>query len=256
MADELTSWARPHHRPTGAKALLFYIAYGDIQPAGALSRSRYRSGGVPAGCKLSQYSRPRDAETVEHFQSGYVWNEFRGDSPALAGAVADAPACMILRGEIGDPPTLDYLRDAVGLLTYLLDGGAVAIYDPQMFKWWSPDAWREHVFEPGVPVPRQHAVILISEEPTPDRLWVHTRGMRKFARPDLSVHGVPHDRLDAVVEMCDRFINLQALGGVIAEGEAVRMASLPPGGSARHGGHVDDPDFNNVHVHIVWPDPI
>jgi hypothetical protein len=33
------------------------------------------------------------------------------------------------------------------------------------------------------------------------------------------------------------------------------MATLPPGGAARHGGDLDDPDFNNVHLEIVWPDP-
>jgi hypothetical protein len=171
---------------------------------------------------------------------------------------------MVLRGSQPDPPTLDYLRDSVGLLTYVLDCGGCAVYDPQSFDWCPPDRWRHRVFEPAGPVPRHHVVILISDEeehqqPDPSvrsPVWFHTRGMRKFGRPDLSVHDVPPDHVDAVTDLCNRFIELQAFGGVIPEGQEVRMAALPPGGVARHGGSLDDPDFNNVHVEIVWRPPL
>jgi hypothetical protein len=55
--------------------------------------------------------------------------------------------------------------------------------------------------------------------------------------------------------LCGRFIEHQAFGAVIPEGQSVRMASLPPDGVAHHGGDLDDPDFNNVHVELVWPEP-
>ena len=32
------------------------------------------------------------------------------------------------------------------------------------------------------------------------------------------------------------------------------MSGLPPGGVCLHGGSVDDPDFNNVHIEIEWAD--
>jgi hypothetical protein len=32
------------------------------------------------------------------------------------------------------------------------------------------------------------------------------------------------------------------------------MDSLPAGLMCHHGGSVEDPDFNNVHVEIRWPD--
>jgi hypothetical protein len=141
-------------------------------------------------------------------------------------------------------------------LTYLLDNGVCAIYDPQMFHWWSPEQWRERIFEPASPVPRRHVVILYSpEEQSPELLWVHTRGMRKFGRPDLSVRRIGAAHRDAVFDLCERFIEYQAFGAVIPEGQSVRMATLPPGGVAHHGGDLDDPDFNNVHVEFVWPEP-
>jgi hypothetical protein len=125
-----------------------------------------------------------------------------------------------------------------------------------MFHWWSPEQWRERIFAPAGPVPRHHVMVLYSqEEESPELIWVHTRGMRKFGRPDISVRRVGAAYLDAVIDLCQRFIEHQAFGAVIADGQSVRMASLPPGGVAQNGGDLGDPDFNNVHVEIVWPEP-
>jgi hypothetical protein len=77
--------------------------------------------------------------------------------------------------------------------------------------------------------------------------------MRKFGRPDVSIRGVPSDRREAAIDLCNRMIELQALGGSIEEGEAIRMASLPDGMTCHHQGTLDDPDFNNVHVAVRWP---
>jgi hypothetical protein len=77
--------------------------------------------------------------------------------------------------------------------------------------------------------------------------------MRKFGRPDLSIHAVPPSHRDAVIDLCNRFIELQALGGLIPEGQVIKMDSLP-GMTCHHGGDLDDPDFNNVHVEVRWPD--
>jgi hypothetical protein len=106
----------------------------------------------------------------------------------------------VLRGELEDQAELNYLRDAVGLLTFLLDHSGVAVCDPWMFHWWGPGEWMDRVFRPGGAVPRHHVVIFTSEEPEgPSPTWFHTRGMRKFGHPDLSVHGVPPEHREAVI---------------------------------------------------------
>jgi len=77
--------------------------------------------------------------------------------------------------------------------------------------------------------------------------------LRKFGRPDLSLHHVPDAYEKAAIELCNRFIELQALGGRIPEGQEVRMVSLPDGLVCHYQGSLDDPDFNNVHVEIRFP---
>jgi hypothetical protein len=93
---------------------------------------------------------------------------------------------------------------------------------------------------------------ITSQETTPALAWYHTRGMRKFGRPDLSIHNVPAKYHEAVIELCNRFIEFQAFGGIIEEGQAIRMKSLPEGMTCHHEGTLDDLDFNNFHVEIVW----
>lgn len=253
MATDLDSWERPHYERTDAQAFLFYVAFGDIAVDRAMSRSRYRSEGVPDGVEVRLFNVEEDEDYIAGFRSGYLWDRLLEDAPTLAHAVETAPGCALVLGTLDDPPTLDYLRDCVGLLTHFTDNGACAIYDPQMFQWWAPEDWREQIFDPAGPVPRQHTTILVSDDDIPGRMWIHTRGLRKFARPDISVRHIGPAWVDRIVEMCNRFIEHQAFGMVIPEAEEIAMEGLPPSGRAYHGGHLDDPQFNNLHVEIRWP---
>ena len=247
------NWDRPHFSPGGGNPFLFYVAFGSIDTGAEMSLTKYRSAGIPEGIELMRYSRASNSDFIQMFLDGYVWNEFKTRKPDLAAIVEAQPECIVLSGTVSDPPMLNYLRDSIGLLTFFLDNGGKAIYDPQKLEWYSSQSWREKVFGPTGPAPRQHVVILLSEEDDGETFWIHTRGMRKFGRPDISVRHVQRTMQPAVIDLCNRLIEFQALGAVIAEGQQIRMASLPSGGVAHHGGDLDDPDFNNFHIEICWP---
>ena len=249
----LPDWPRDHYRRTEQKAVLFYVAFGEFVPQLTLDVTKFRSSGLPPGCELTVLTRSKHKDYISNLCEGYVWNELRRERPELASNALAASACAALKGELDDPPTLNYFRDAIRVLAYLLEQGGCALYDPLQLRWWSPMEWRLEVFEPQQPRFNQHVVILTSEEDAAGTTWVHTRGLRKFARPEISVHHVGPIHLSAVIDLCDRFIHFQRRGGVIEEGQEVRVNGLPRGGIARHGGHLDDPNFNNIHVEIVWP---
>lgn len=258
MCEELEGWTRPYFQQAGGRPFVFYAVFGEFPCLPALDSLRYRTLGVPPGLVLGSYDRRDHPDVLSGFEEGYSWDELSGQDPDLARRVSGSGECLILRGDLDDRGDLDYLRDSVGLLTWLLDNGGVCLYDPQMFRWWWPEAWRRHVFEPAGPVPRQHVVILTSIEAESTSggeplTWFHTRGMRKFGRPDLSVHGVPPQYDEAVIDLFERFIEFQALGGAIAEAQKIRMRSLPPGMTCHHQGDLDDPEFNNIHVEITPP---
>jgi hypothetical protein len=53
--------------------------------------------------------------------------------------------------------------------------------------------------------------------------------MRKFGRPDISVHKVGPQHKDPIVDLCNRFIELLAFGGIVHDGQEVRLNSLHAG---------------------------
>lgn len=248
--DELPSWPRPHYQPGGGAPFLFYKLHGDFAAMPAISRSRYRTGGLPAG--IDSYLITRD-KAPGLFDLGLDERITSSLDPTLRAAIAAAPHAVIVRGQPATDDSLDYLRDTIGVVTAILEAGGVAMLDPQRFGWWAPAGWRAQVFEPARPRPWMHVVILVSDDETadaPGRRWVHTRGLRTFGRPDLSVRGVTDDELPVIQQLCNRFIELMALGAVVPEGQPVRMQALPGAWRCHHGGDLDDPDFNNVHLAI------
>ena len=188
-------------------------------------------------------------EVPGSFREGYTWEQLKLDSPEFAATIGEQTNCWVIRGQLQDAPTLNSFRDVIGFITYLLDEGGVCVYDPFIMKWWRPEEWREQIFDVASPAPHAHVVILCSEQGDGSQ-WFHTRGMRKFGRPDLSMHDVTTEHDAAVIELFNRFIELHALGGVLPEGQVVRMRGLPEGLRCFHGGDYDDPDFNNVHLEI------
>ena len=247
----LASWPRPHFQRGGGDAHLFYKVHGAFAGPPEVSRSRHRCAGTPPGCDLQHYSRASQPGVLEMgLDDEWPGRELRRTRPALAEALSRTDQCLLLRGEVKDPSTLDYFRDAVGLIMALLEAGGVAVFDPYMFTWWTAEEWRERAFAPAGPVPRHHVVILVSEEPEGADKWFHTRGLRKFGRPDLSVHGVTPDLEAGVTDLMNRFIEMLAFGVVVPEGQPVRMSALPEGWRCHHRGSLDDPDFNNRHIEI------
>ena len=257
---DLPTWGRPYHKPGGGDAFVFYVLFGEFPSTGLkASRDVYRAGGIPEGITTTRHDRGDQVEWFAGFLTGplgHLLDEESGDTD-LAAAVRAAHACLVITGTVADPPTLDYLRDVIGLVTCALDAGGVGVLDGTSLRWWSPMAWRRDIFVPEAPDLLKYADILVSEDAREARdertLWLHTRGMRKFGRPDLSVRGVRQPTIDAVIGLCNRFILLQALGDIVPEGQPVRLPGLPEGMICRHAGDFDDPDFNNVHLQVHWP---
>src|SRR5262249_47823920 len=120
MPTTLPDWPREHFKKPGGKPYLFYVVYGRFGEFPALSASKYRSNGTPPGLQLSQYGADHQPDVLSRFQEGYLWNNLKSRRPALARKIGNTEQCLILRGELDDSPTLNYLRDAVGLLTFLV----------------------------------------------------------------------------------------------------------------------------------------
>ncbi len=260
--DVPAAWQRPYHEPSGERgdALLFYVLFGDFAATLEnfdLDRERWRTSGLPPGGALDIYPNDGDPNgAFSAFLAGHLGILLDKEQPKVAPAVRAAPSCIRLLATLPDAADLIYLRDTLGLVTALLDSGrGVAVLDALALRWLTPEEWRSELWEPDAPQSTHHTTILVDEEEPEQRgeprsVWVHTRGLRKFGRPDISVRRVTQERFDLVVALCNRFIELQARGGLILDGQPLRIPDVPQDWRCRHAGDYDDPDFNNVHIAI------
>ncbi|MEW6161011.1 MAG: hypothetical protein AB1813_26580 [Verrucomicrobiota bacterium] len=248
MADELIPWARPHFQSGGGEAFLFFTIYGQFPSAIQVSAAAYRTTGLTDGIGLQKLARSKGHDFP--FTRGAIGGLLRPQRPDLFEQLRAAPECLILQGTVFDPPDLNYLRNAIGLVMYFLENGGVAALDPQQFKIYDAESWREEIFAPHTPQWLNHVSVFASAENAETTHWLHTRGLRKFGRPDLSMRGIAPNMQPAVLELFIELMGWQIEGGLISEGELFRRRTLPESFRAHHGGSLDDPDFNNVHVEL------
>ena len=132
MNLSIENWTRPYYASGGGDAFLFYVVYGPVPRDFSLSGSKYRCDAIPEGIELGSYGPTSHPETLDTFRSGYLWDKFQRTNSTVANDVANQTECLVIRGTISDPPDLIYLRNVVGFITWCLDSGGVAIFDPQM----------------------------------------------------------------------------------------------------------------------------
>ncbi|MDE2317471.1 MAG: hypothetical protein KGK06_13775, partial [Xanthomonadaceae bacterium] len=187
-------WPRPYWQAGADEdVLLQFYVFGKFDPHElVIPARRYGSPGLPPGVDLKRFQNLELRKWEGYPLSGTLGEIMRDEAPEAYEQARIAPDVLVIRGQLQDSPSLDYLRDTLGVLAALLDIGGRAILDPQIMGLFDADAWRARYLVPGGAPPRNHVLILRSDEPDDaGRSWVHTRGMRKFGRPDLSFRQVP-----------------------------------------------------------------
>ncbi|HJU07381.1 MAG TPA: hypothetical protein VJ727_02765 [Rhodanobacteraceae bacterium] len=248
--NEAAPWTRPYFWRSDARAMLLYFVFGEFPQELKLDIGRHGSAGLPAGITMHRFDKNTLAHWEGHPLRGALGELLRDDDPETFKAARAASECIMLRGEIDDSESLEYLRDTLGVVGALLDVGGTVVVDPQTLALFSANAWRERYADGGAS-PREHVLILAHDED--DGAWVRTRGMRKFARPDISIRGVPQAEVERAGALAMRLVELQAQGMRFVDGTALEIDGVPTGMTAHLAGSLEDPQFNNRHVEFVWP---
>jgi hypothetical protein len=247
-----TDWTRPHWSRDEAQAMLLYFVFGDFAEQLELNLSAHGSTGLPRGVEMRRIPKATLAHWDGHPLRGALGDILRDGNPAAFEAARKASGCLMLRGELPDADSLAYLRDTLGVVGALLDAGGVAVVDPQILEIFSAADWRARYGGAECSVPCNHVAILRQDDDK-DSAWIKTRGMRKFARLDVSVRQVPQDDMQRAGAVAARLVELQARGMRFGDGSKVDVDGLPDGLRLTRGGSLDDPAFNNTHLEIVWP---
>ncbi|MGC1549765.1 MAG: hypothetical protein WA777_14675 [Rhodanobacter sp.] len=249
----IPAWQRPHWQASDEEIRLQFYVFGKFEPVRVPSAG-YGSDGLPAGIEVTSHHHAALRQWEGYPLKGSMGRMFKDDAPEAYKLAVDAPEVLVVRGTIKDSAETGYLRDTFGVLAGLLDIGGVAILDPQILTLLDAPMWRrQYLVREGAPI-RNHLLILRDAEQDAGRNWIHTRGMRKFGRPDVSITHVPDRDVDRAGMLCERLIELQALGAHFRDGQQLDAEGVLGGLTAKLGGGYDDPEFNNTSVTFRWPD--
>lgn len=244
---------RPYYQDTGRRPYLFYAAIGATAAELEVSRSKHRVDEMPEGLGLSGLQRPEHSQYMDELLGGPLGKILNERDPGLYEKAKAAQSCLVVYGEVQEDGTLDYLRNAVGFVQAAVETGAVAVLDLQTLELYSPEEWEKKVFNFDFH-PFCHVNAMISPEEG-GTLWLHTRGMRKFGRPDIGMTGVPQGELDRAKAVVDQMIFYGAQGAVFSRPAKLHIAI---GGTCtvypQLTGDLEDPDYNNEHYSLRWED--
>lgn len=247
-------WTRPHWSRAADKAMLLYFVFGTFPAELHLDLSAHGGHGLPAGVEIQRIPKAMLAHWDGHPLRGALGDLLREGHPEAFEAARTAPDCLMLRGELPDADSLAYLADTLGVVAALLDPGGVAVIDPQILEAFTADEWRARYAGAAASAPRNHVAILCNDDSVGDvDQWIHTRGMRKFARPDVSIRHVPRTEVQRAGAVAARVVELEARGMRFGDGSTVAADGLPGDLHISNAGSLDDPEFNNRHIELTWP---
>ncbi len=230
-------WTLHHTEPYPQRPYIFFAAFCEQETVNELDEEIP----FPVGAEIATMQ-------ATHFRSGSSWEKLREERPELAKAVEERNLAVALHGTIAAHDSLDYLKQAVDIMAALVELGAVAVYDAITEGWYDSESWLAMVEQGAIFNPFDH--VIMERLPQPDgRFWMRTRGLRKFARPDLSVRDVAAEEAEHVSKMLDRFVNHLALGGLPEPGREVRMEgwdTVYRSGEVQGG--PEDPAFHNTYI--------
>jgi hypothetical protein len=189
-------WIRPDHNDAGRTAQIILIAFS-TEPLAAevpLSASEF---GIPseeaaAPLDVRTHARADDPEWFDGWVTGALR---RGAEKELTepDRLDRATHCHTIAASVDDPPDLGVLQAAWAVARWLVARGCFALLDGGCARWMDGTALT--ALAPDRPFDFDAEVSFVFETDATGDLGhlLHTRGMAKFARPDLLTFADPAD---------------------------------------------------------------
>lgn len=246
------SYERPYYNDRKMRPYLYYVVFGVSAGELTVSRERHHVDCFPEGLDFIQLKKPENEAYMNDLLGGALGNILRKANPELYERIMETRRWAVIRGEISQDSDLHYMRNAVGFVQALVESGAEGVLDLQTLSLFSSQEWTDKIFSPDFD-PYAHAVILVSEGEKEGTFWLHTRGLRKFGRPDISMKQVPENETELCAQVVNQMIYYSALGAFFER--PVKLHTSNGMTCVVNPVFIDDPenpDFNNSYYKISW----
>jgi hypothetical protein len=200
-------WTRPRHRATGSRASIRLLAFAEAPLADDVKFFMHQYGAPsPESVRaldIRQIAWEDDPPWFDNWRIGAVKTIAEMQLPDV-GRLDAARYCFSVEAEQDDPPDHVILQAAWAVARWHVERGCSVVFDPDAARW--HDAARVAALAPDRPFNLDNEIGLIIET-TPRKEFggrghaLHTRGMVKFARPDVMVAATPEtaERLTQIV---------------------------------------------------------
>ncbi|MGN1120292.1 MAG: hypothetical protein ACI4Q4_08025, partial [Oscillospiraceae bacterium] len=215
-----------------------------------VSVERHGVSGFPEGLEFRMLHRGEHGDYMDSLMCGAYGEMLEQENAALYEKIRRAERWVLVSGEIQQDDTLEYFKSCIGIVQAICENGAEGVLDLQTITLYSPQDWHDKVFAADFE-PVKATIIMASR--TDNGLWLHTRGMRKFGRPDIGIEGIPENDLQTAAEIAEQMIRYSAMGAVFTQGAVFcisggRSYSVNP----EFVPDFDNDDFNNAYYRIKW----
>ena len=246
------TWQRIYFTEPYKSPHIFYALFGtDNINELSVSKSRHNVDIIPDELEIKNCCKTENQDQkdyIEQFYAGFLGEILKEKDATLYEKVINCNNVVVIKGEFPDSATLDYLRNTVGIIQAINETGITAILDLHMLNWYEPADWSTQFFAPRAPEVFRHVQILYSVES--DGTWLHTHGMIKFGRPDISIKKIATDKVELAIEIVNRFIQVFANGLIPDENKGIRLRDMENEVYGKILGDYNNPDFNNYYFEI------
>jgi hypothetical protein len=247
------NYERPFFKDLDYSPQLFYAIFGVDGENLNVSRERHRVDELPNGLNLLLYSKADEvhAEYMKSILGGSLGKTLRNSNERVYEAAKEVDNWAVIRGCVTNDANLHYMRNTIGFVQALAEKGAMVIADLFTLALFTPSEWADKIFKPEFE-PRSHVVIFVSE--TDDAMmWIHTRGMIKFGRPDVSMEDVPRNMLVNAEDIINQMIFYSAQGAFFSRPTKFHIHNgLTAVVKPYFIDNMENPDFNNSYYRMSW----
>lgn len=247
------NYERPYYEDINYHPLMFYVIFGAKEEELEISRERHNLDEVPEGLNMNMFTREQHSEYMDNLIGGTLGKLLKEEQPELYEKIQKENVWAIVNGKIKQDDNLKYLRNTIGVVQAFIDAGAIAVLDIQTFSLYSASEFTEKIFSKNLDI-YSHVKILISKMED-GNIWLHTRGLRKFGRPDISIENVPESEENKVVRIANQMIYYSSLG--VLFNKKVKLHLYKDKEEAviinpKFVGDYENVDFNNAYCKLLW----
>lgn len=242
--SEMT-YERPYYIDIAYPPVLFYIVFGTN---GDLALEEGKA--LPQGLEAVTYKGEGHKKYMQSILGGSIGEILKNENQKLYEKALQTEGCVVISGAAAKKDDLKYLKATMEYIQALMKGGAIAVLDLLTYTLFGSEEWIKLCNQDFTPF--EHASIMVSEM-ADDSAWLHTMGMRKFGRPDISIELFDKTKLKDAIAVINSMICLGAQGAFY---ENETRIELPDGRAYMiKPNFINDfgnPEFNNAYYRILW----